>query len=92
MGPWSLYQKQQQTLLSFIRPLLFCSESHLSEKSLLIEIGLKKHKHKARRYAARPATNSDQPTFTRRFDSRLSSRFSLARGTDVRQTPAMTKL
>jgi hypothetical protein len=45
MGPWSLYQKQQQTLLSFIRPLLFCSESHLPEKSLLIEITLKKNKH-----------------------------------------------
>jgi hypothetical protein len=38
MGPWSLYQNQQQTLLSFIRPLLFCSESHVRGNLFLMKV------------------------------------------------------
>jgi hypothetical protein len=57
MGLTSLYEKKQQPILSFMRSVLFCSESHLAKKSLLAEREQKREKLHASKLLHHPRTN-----------------------------------
>jgi hypothetical protein len=57
MGLTSLYEKKQQPILSFMRSVLFCSESHLAKKSLLAEREQKREKLHASALLHHPHTN-----------------------------------
>jgi hypothetical protein len=57
MGLTSLYEKKQQPILSFMRSVLFCSESHLAKKSLLAERQQNREKLHASKLLHHPHTN-----------------------------------
>jgi hypothetical protein len=57
MGLTSLYEKKQQPILSFMRSVLFCSESHLAKKSLLAEREQKREKLHVSARLHHPHTN-----------------------------------